>query len=107
MAENRSLQTIFQPPNDIRENAYISSMEQYREMYTRSIEDPCGFWMDIANEFYWKKKPTIDTFMKYNFEPANGEIFIKWMQGAVTNVCYNVLDRIIDQGNGDKIAFYW
>jgi acetyl-CoA synthetase len=27
--------------------------------------------------------------------------------GATTNICYNVLDRHIERGNGHKIAFYW
>jgi hypothetical protein len=29
---------------------------QYDEMYKRSIEDPNGFWGDIAKEFFWKKQ---------------------------------------------------
>ena len=29
---------------------------QYREMYERSINDPDGFWGDIASEFHWEKK---------------------------------------------------
>jgi hypothetical protein len=29
---------------------------QYDEMYKRSIEDPNGFWGDIAKEFYWEKQ---------------------------------------------------
>jgi len=29
---------------------------QYDEMYKRSVEDPDGFWGDIASTFFWKKK---------------------------------------------------
>ena len=34
----------------------IRALFQYLEMYKRSIEDPAGFWSDIASEFYWKEK---------------------------------------------------
>ncbi|KFW63428.1 Acetyl-coenzyme A synthetase, cytoplasmic, partial [Pygoscelis adeliae] len=35
-------------------------------------------------------------------------IFIEWMKGATTNICYNLLDRNVNEKKlGDKIAFYW
>ncbi|KFV62743.1 Acetyl-coenzyme A synthetase, cytoplasmic, partial [Dryobates pubescens] len=35
-------------------------------------------------------------------------IFIEWMKGATTNICYNLLDRNVNEKQlGDKIAFYW
>lgn len=34
----------------------FSCYDQYLEMYKRSIEDPAGFWSDIASQFYWKEK---------------------------------------------------
>lgn len=34
----------------------LESREQYDAMYKRSVEDPEGFWGDIAKEFYWKKQ---------------------------------------------------
>ncbi len=34
----------------------LESREQYDAMYKRSVEDPEGFWSDIAKEFYWKKQ---------------------------------------------------
>ena len=107
MAEQTN-NVVFQPPKRVQENAYVSSMEQYREMYKRSVEDPAGFWGEIAKTFYWKTPPTSDKFLEYNFDPAAGPISIKWMQGAVTNISYNVLDRLINEnGLGEKIAFYW
>ncbi|XP_076208433.1 acetyl-coenzyme A synthetase, cytoplasmic isoform X3 [Aptenodytes patagonicus] len=37
-----------------------------------------------------------------------GKIFIEWMKGATTNICYNLLDRNVNEKKlGDKIAFYW
>ena len=98
---------VFQPPADIQKNAHVSSMDQYREMYKRSVEDPAGFWGDMTKEFYWKTPPTSDKFLEFNFDVTKGPISIKWMQGAVTNVCYNVVDRHVKDGLGDKVAFYW
>lgn len=44
------------PPEELAKACHVSSREQYDEMYKRSIEDPEGFWGDIANEFHWEKK---------------------------------------------------
>merc|ERR1719369_1007169 len=44
---------------------------------------------------------------RYNFDIGKGPIKIEWMVGAQTNICHNALDRNVENGNGDKIAFYW
>ena len=98
---------VYQPPADIQKVAHVSSMDQYKKMHKRSIEDPVGFWGDIAKDFYWKTPPNPDTFLEFNFDVSKGPISIKWMQGAVTNVCYNMLDRHVENGLGDKVAFFW
>ena len=98
---------MYKPPESLS-NANCSSMEQYKEMYDKSVNKPAEFWGEIAKEFYWKQPPNPDKFLEYNFNCANGPIFIKWMQGGITNVCYNMLDRNVnDKGLGDKVAFYW
>ncbi|XP_071807196.1 acetyl-coenzyme A synthetase, cytoplasmic-like [Asterias amurensis] len=98
---------LFNPNPDIQNGAHVRSMEQYREMHKQSIEQPEVFWGDIAKQFHFEKPPTEGKFLEYNFNVNNGPVFIKWMQGATTNVCYNVLDRHVKDGKGDKIAFYW
>ena len=98
---------LFCPPEDIRRRAHCTNMEQYRTMYARSVDDAAGFWSEIASQFYWKEPPEKDGFLNYNFDPTVGAIKIQWMQGAVTNVCYNVLDRHVSNGLGDKVAFFW
>ena len=100
------MEGLYNPPNVLQKEAHVKSMDQYREMYKRSIEDPEGFWKEIADEFYWKSPPT-GKFFEYNFDYRKGPISIKWMEGAKTNICYNMLDRNIERGLGDKIAFYW
>ena len=44
------------PSDEFARQAHVSSPQQYLEMYKRSVEDPAGFWSDIASQFYWKKK---------------------------------------------------
>eukprot|EP00268_Persea_americana_P015779 TRINITY_DN1741_c0_g1_i4.p1 TRINITY_DN1741_c0_g1~~TRINITY_DN1741_c0_g1_i4.p1 ORF type:complete len:736 (-),score=141.89 TRINITY_DN1741_c0_g1_i4:396-2603(-) len=94
------------PSEEFTKQALISSPEQYLEMYQRSIEDPSGFWSEIASEFYWKKKWG-EKACSENFDVRKGSIHIEWFKGGLTNICYNALDRNIEAGNGEKIAIYW
>ena len=72
-----------------------------------SLSHPAEFWGDIAKDFFWKTKHT-GQFLDYNFDVTKGEIFVKCMEGASTNICYNVLDRNVHERKlGDKVAFYW
>jgi len=48
----------FPPTEEIKKNAYITSEEQYKEMWERSIKDPDGFWLEQAETLDWYKKPT-------------------------------------------------
>lgn len=86
---------------------HVSSMAQYKAMYQESIEDPAGFWGKLALKLYWKVPPTRDRFMGYNFDPRAGPVRVCWMQGAITNACFNVLDRHVLAGHGSKVAYYW
>uniref|UniRef100_A0A8C5YDM2 Acetyl-coenzyme A synthetase N-terminal domain-containing protein n=1 Tax=Microcebus murinus TaxID=30608 RepID=A0A8C5YDM2_MICMU len=79
---------------------------RYRELHRRSVEGPREFWGDIAKGFYWKT-PCPGPFLQYNFDVTKGKVFIEWMKGATTNICYNVLDRnVYEKKIGDKVAFY-
>ncbi|ORC89219.1 acetyl-CoA synthetase [Trypanosoma theileri] len=77
-------------------------------MYEESIKDPSAFWSKIAAEnFYWKELwPSDKDILEYNFERNKGEIFVKWFDGAVTNVCYNALDRHLPH-HRDRVCYYW
>jgi len=98
---------VFTPSDEFKENAHITSMDQYKKMYKRSVEDPVGFWSEIAEDFFWKRFPDTRDFLKYNFDMTAGPVEVKWMEGAVTNICYNVVDRIIEKGMGDRVAYIW
>uniref|UniRef100_A0A8C1VP07 Acetyl-coenzyme A synthetase n=1 Tax=Cyprinus carpio TaxID=7962 RepID=A0A8C1VP07_CYPCA len=92
---------------DLKKQAHIPSFEKYKELYTRSVESPEEFWGDVAKDFFWKTKYT-GKFLDYNFDVTKGEVFVKCMEGATTNICHNVLDRNVHERKlGDKVAFYW
>jgi acetyl-CoA synthetase len=92
---------IFPPPPQFSAKAHIKSMEQYKQMYDRSIEDPEGFWGEMAEGFYWKQRWT--KVRDYDF---NGDISVKWFINAKTNITYNCLDRHLDK-RGDQVAIIW
>ena len=74
----------------------------YQAMYKRSIEDPEGFWTDMANEHvHWFRK--WDKVSDWSFD---GDVGIRWFNGAKVNVAYNCLDRHLEE-RGDKPAILW
>jgi len=92
---------VYTAPDDVVARAHINSFDRYREMYLRSIEDPDGFWSEIAEQFYWKKKWT--KVRSYDFDK---NIDIKFFEGGQTNITYNALDRHLDK-RGDQVAILW
>ncbi|CAG2179821.1 unnamed protein product, partial [Oppiella nova] len=74
-------------------------------MYKKSINDPASYWSDMAKDFVFKYSE--QSVLKFNFDILKGPISIKFMEGALTNVCYNILDRNINKGLGHHIAYYW
>jgi len=48
---------VFPVPDEWKKRAYINSIEKYREMWQRSMDDPEGFWSEIAEGYVsWFKK---------------------------------------------------
>jgi acetyl-CoA synthetase len=81
--------------------AYVKGIDQYNEMYRRSLEDVDNFWAEQAREYLtWDKE--WDSVLNYDFHKAN----IEWFAGGKLNACYNALDRHIDQLK-NKVAYYW
>ncbi len=102
MAEEVTLQKVYKVPDSFREKAYIKSMDEYREMYKRSLEDPEGFWAEMADEHVtWFKK--WDKVMDWEFDTPT----IKWFLGAKLNVSYNCLDRHLGTERENKVAILW
>ena len=82
------------PPQDILEKAWI---RDYESLYKKSVEDPEGFWAEVAEDLHWFRR--WDKVLEWNFPYA------KWFVNAKTNITYNCLDRHIANGKGDKIAY--
>jgi len=99
MVENR----IFNPPADFVAKARINSLEQYKEMYRRSIESPNEFWAEMAEEnLTWFKK--WETVEEYSF---SDDVYVRYFAGGKLNVSYNCLDRHLDSWRRNKAALIW
>jgi acetyl-CoA synthetase len=92
---------LFPPPPEFSARAYVKSMAEYRELYQRSIKDPEGFWSEMAAPYHWQQRWS--QFRDWSFK---GDVHIKFFVGAKTNLCYNALDRHLDQ-RGDQVALIW
>ena len=90
--------TTVAPDADFAAKAHVKSLEQYQEMYDRSINDPEGFWSEIAEQFEWDQKWS--KVREFTFEKP---VDIKWFLGGKTNLCVNALDRHLDS-IGDQVA---
>ena len=78
----------------------ITSYDQYKSDYKRSIESPEQFWGDVAEHFTWKKK--WDKVLDWNFaEPK-----VEWFKGAKLNITENCLDRHLEK-HGEDPAIIW
>ena len=95
----------FYPDREFSEKAWVKSLDQYQEIYQRSIKDPEGFWSEVAAELFWYKKP--QKIVEYNFNVRNGRVFHEWFRGGYTNICYNCLDRHLDTPTRNRAAIIW
>lgn len=78
----------------------IKSLDQYHQAYQRSVQDPEGFWADVAASFFWRKK--WDKVLDWNFKEPN----IKWFQNGKLNITENCLDRHLGT-LGNRPAIIW
>jgi acetyl-CoA synthetase len=86
---------VFDPPEAFRARALI----QDRSVYERAEADPEGFWADQAERLQWFKR--WDQVMEWT--PP----WVKWFVGGTLNASYNCLDRHVEAGGGDKVAYHW
>src|SRR5437763_2381789 len=86
----------FPPPEDFRRNALVSDDSLYKE----AEKDWEGFWARQARELVsWFDD--FDTVLDWDLP------FAKWFIGGTLNVSYNCLDRHVEAGHGDKVAYHW
>ena len=98
---NDSKTKVYPPTAEASANAHVSSLEQYRELYDRSINDPEGFWTEQAERLHWFEK--WHTLCKSDYNKAE----IQWFIGGKLNACFNCVDRHVDNGHGGDIALIW
>ncbi len=92
----------FPPPQELVAKAHISGIDRYNEMYKRSIDDPEGFWAEVAAEqVEWFEK--WNKVSKYDFKDGK----IEWFIGGKLNVSYNCLDRHAKGERKNKPAIIW
>jgi acetyl-CoA synthetase len=92
---------VFEPSDGIKMKAYIKRMEDYWELYQRSLRDPDGFWGECAEHLDWYKK--WDRVLEYDFDKPD----IKWFIGGKLNASYNCLDRHLNSWRSNKVALIW
>ncbi len=92
---------VYKPSKEASENAWVQNLDQYQEIYNRSIEDPDKFWGEIAERLTWFKK--WDKVQEFDFVKAE----IKYFQGGKLNVSYNCLDRHVEAGHEGQTALIW
>ncbi|NUW33591.1 acetate--CoA ligase [Nonomuraea sp. SMC257] len=90
LQENRR----FAPPADLAAAANVTEAA-----YGEAAADRLAFWEGAADRLTWAKR--WDTTLEWN--PP----FAKWFLGGELNVAYNCVDRHVEEGRGDKVAYYW
>ncbi|MEH6748233.1 MAG: acetate--CoA ligase [Maribacter arcticus] len=69
-------------------NYHIKHLEEYFQVYRKSVRNPEAFWEEIAEEhFVWRKR--WDNVLSWDFKKPE----IKWFEGAKLNITENCLDR--------------
>ncbi|RRQ48895.1 acetate--CoA ligase [Maribacter algicola] len=82
-------------------NYHIKHLEEYYQVYRKSVRNPEAFWEEIAEEhFVWRKR--WDNVLSWDFTKPE----IKWFEGAQLNITENCIDRHLPtRGNKTAILF--
>ena len=89
-------QELFDPPESFVKNALLNDPKIYEE----ANEDWQGWWTKQAKELHWFTEPTTA------LDDSNAP-FYKWFTDGKINASYNAVDRHVEAGNGDRVAFHW
>jgi len=87
---------FFDPPEEFKKHALLNDPSIYEE----AEKDWEGWWKKQAEELHWLEKPTEGC----DFSNAP---FVKWFADGKLNVSDNCLDRHVEAGNGERVAFHW
>ncbi len=92
---------VFNPPRELSEKAYIRNLIEYKDIYQWSVDDPEGFWAEMAGQLDWYRK--WDKVLVEDFKEGKHQ----WFVGGKLNVCYNCVDRHIRTWRRNKAALIW
>ncbi len=98
VTEDPEKKNVFWPSEEMKKKAWVSDPNVYEE----AMKDQEGYWAKVAGELHWDKKWD----KVYEQNPDKPWEF-KWFLGGKINAAYNCLDRHIEAGKGDKVAFVW
>src|SRR5829696_6128502 len=93
MAEGTTLEARLE---ELPERAVVSDESDYDE----AGRDPEAYWARQAESLHWFEK--WDQVLDWSNPP-----FAKWFAGGKLNVAYNCVDRHVENGLGDRVAFHW
>jgi acetyl-CoA synthetase len=86
---------VIDPPEEFSRQAVVGDEAIYRE----ADQDVEGFWARQAERLRWSK--SWDSVL--DWDPP----WVKWFEGGTLNVCENCVDRHVEEGHGDRVAFHW
>lgn len=78
----------------------IKTQEQYHAAWNKSVDDPSGYWAEVASSFLWRKR--WDSVLEWNFKDPD----VRWFKGGKLNITENCLDRHLGT-LGNKPALIW
>jgi acetyl-CoA synthetase len=86
----------FDPPEEFIKNALLND----ESIYAEADRDWQGWWVKQAKELHWFKEPT-------EVLDDSNPPFYKWFTDGKINASYNCLDRHVEAGRGERVAFHW
>ena len=86
----------FDPPEEFAAQANVTDASSF----DRARDDPEAFWAEQAEALHWDERWS--QVLDWSNPP-----FAKWFVGGKLNVSYNCVDRHVEAGNGDRVAFHW
>jgi acetyl-CoA synthetase len=86
----------FEPSEEFRRQALLNDPK----VYEQAESDWKGWWLEQAKQLHWFKEPT-------EILDDSNPPFYKWFKDGKLNASYNCVDRHVEAGNGDRVAFHW
>ncbi len=80
--------------------AFVAGANATADIYEVAERDPEAFWAAQARERLSWTRP-FDTTLEWDLP------FATWFGGGELNVAYNCVDRHVERGLGEKVAYHW